>query len=265
MVRELPTTPPFMNAETKNRYAVARTPVSSILLSHFRPDPPGAKSLPHVEQWSSRKRPEGMTGSCVDQWGDAARAAATASSRVLTPRARKRRRMWFLTVSVLRWSSAAICFVERPCSRRRSTSTWRGVRCGGGAEGAVVGAFLDQPEDADHPFTVHEWHRADLYGHPRAVSRDQDAGRVGGRGGAEHLAGEQLAGAAAVLGRDDGGVLATANVAEKPLGRRIDPADDSRRVEDVTRNTDAGQSLLDVAADCQAGDHHGSVPKLAGR
>ena len=33
----------------------------------------------------------------------------------------------------LRWSSAAICFVERPCSRRRSTSTWRGVRCGGGA------------------------------------------------------------------------------------------------------------------------------------
>ena len=69
----------------------------------------------------------------VVQWGDAARAAATASSRELTPRARKRRRMWFLTVSVLRWSSAAICFVEQPCSRRRSTSTWRGVRCGGGA------------------------------------------------------------------------------------------------------------------------------------
>ena len=56
-------------------------------------------------------------------YGEAVRAAATASSRELTPRARKRRRMWFLTVSVLRWSSAAICFVERPCSRRRSTST----------------------------------------------------------------------------------------------------------------------------------------------
>ena len=69
------------------------------------------------------------------QSGDAARAAATASSRELTPRARKRRRMWFLTVSVLRWSSAAICFVEQPRSRRRSTSTWRGVRCGGGAGG----------------------------------------------------------------------------------------------------------------------------------
>ena len=63
----------------------------------------------------------------------AARAAATASSRELTPRARKRRRMWFLTVSVLRWSSAAICFVERPCSSRRSTSTCRGVRWGCGA------------------------------------------------------------------------------------------------------------------------------------
>ena len=57
------------------------------------------------------------------QRGAASRAAATASSRELTPRARKRRRMWFLTVSVLRWSSAAICFVERPCSSRRSTST----------------------------------------------------------------------------------------------------------------------------------------------
>ena len=75
--------------------------------------------------------------------------------------------MWFLTVSVLRWSSAAICFVERPCSRRRSTSTWRGVRCGGGAVGAVVGAFLDQPEDADNRLTARERHRADLHGHPR--------------------------------------------------------------------------------------------------
>ena len=75
-------------------------------------------------------------GVVLDQWGDAVRAAATASSRELTPRARKRRRMWFRTVSVLRWSSAAICFVERPCSRRRSTSTWRGVRWGGGAVGS---------------------------------------------------------------------------------------------------------------------------------
>ena len=57
------------------------------------------------------------------QSGDTARAAATASSRELTPSARKSRRTWFLTVSVLRWSSAAICFVEQPRSRRWSTST----------------------------------------------------------------------------------------------------------------------------------------------
>jgi hypothetical protein len=39
----------------------------------------------------------------------------------------------------------------------------RGWRCG-----PVVGAFLDQPEDADHPLTLHERHRAELYGHPCA-------------------------------------------------------------------------------------------------
>ena len=38
----------------------------------------------------------------LDQEADVARAAATASSREWTPSARKRRRMWFLTVSVLR-------------------------------------------------------------------------------------------------------------------------------------------------------------------
>ena len=53
--------------------------------------------------------------------------------------------------------------------------------------------------------------------------------------------------------------MATANVAEKPLGCRIDPADDSRRVDDVARDADALQSLLDVAADFQASGHHGSV------
>ncbi len=127
----------------------------------------------------------------------------------------------------------------------------RGWRCG-----AVVGAFLDQSEDADHPFTVHERHRAELHGHPRSDGRNQDAGRLCGRGSAEHFLGEQLAGAAAVLGRDNGGEVATANVAEKLLGCRIDPADDSCFVENVARDADALQSLLDVAADCQARGHH---------
>ena len=54
--------------------------------------------------------------------GRPCRAAATASRREFTPRARSRWRTWFRTVSGLRWSSCAICFVESPCSRRRSTS-----------------------------------------------------------------------------------------------------------------------------------------------
>ncbi len=125
--------------------------------------------------------------------------------------------------------------------------------------GLVVGVSLEQPEDADHPFTAHEWHRADLHGHPRAGGRNKDAGRVCG-GLAEYLPGEQLAGAPAVLGRNDGGEVAAANVADELLGCRIDPADDTGCVEDVARDADAAQSLLDVAADCQASGHHGSVP-----
>ena len=125
--------------------------------------------------------------------------------------------------------------------------------------GRVVGVSLEQPEDADHPFAVHERCRADLHSHARAGGGNQDAGRLRGRCGAEHFLGEQLAGAAAVLGRDDGGEVATADVADKPLGCRIDPPDDARFVEDIARDADALQSLLDVAADFQAGGHHGSV------
>ena len=49
----------------------------------------------------------------------------------------------------------------------------RGWRCG-----AVVGVFLDQPEDADHPFTVLERHPADLDGDPRSGGRDEVGGRL---------------------------------------------------------------------------------------
>ena len=87
-------------------------------------------------------------------------------------------------------------------------------RCGG-----VVGALLEKPEDTDHPFTVHQRHRTDLHGDPRAGGRNQDTGRIGGLGGAEHLLGEQLAGAPAVLGGDDGGELTSANVADKAARR----------------------------------------------
>jgi hypothetical protein len=62
------------------------------------------------------------------------------------PRALERRRTWFLTVSVLRGSSAAICFVEQPCSRSRSTSTCRGLRCGGGAAALSSGRSSISPK-----------------------------------------------------------------------------------------------------------------------
>ena len=129
----------------------------------------------------------------------------------------------------------------------------RGWRCG-----PVVGVFLEQPEDADHPFAALERHRADLHSHPCAGGRNKDAGRVCGLR-AEHLLGEQLAGAFPALGRDDGGELTTANVADEPLGCRIELADDSLCVEDVARDADTLKSLLDVAADFQASGHHGSV------
>ena len=83
------------------------------------------------------------------------------------------------------------------------------------------------------------------------------AGHIGGRGGAEHLLSESLAGTGPVLGRYDGGEVATANVAEKLLGCRVDPPDDSRCVDDVARDVDVLQSLLDVASDSQASGHHG--------
>ena len=53
--------------------------------------------------------------------------------------------------------------------------------------------------------------------------------------------------------------MPTADVADKPFSRRVQPPDDSRRVEDVARHADVLQRPLDVPADCQASDHHGSV------
>ena len=51
--------------------------------------------------------------------------------------------------------------------------------------------------------------------------------------------------------------MSTANVADELLGCGVEPADDARRVEDVARDADAVQSLLDVAADFEAGGHPG--------
>ena len=62
--------------------------------------------------------------------GSSRRPIATASTRECTPSVRRIAATWFRTVSMLRWSSCAICAVVWPRSSRRSTSIWRGVRCG---------------------------------------------------------------------------------------------------------------------------------------
>ncbi len=53
--------------------------------------------------------------------------------------------------------------------------------------------------------------------------------------------------------------MATANITDKPLGGRIEPADNTRRVKHIARDADVLQSLLDVTADCQANHHPASV------
>jgi hypothetical protein len=85
-------------------------------------------------------------------------------------------------------------------------------------------AFLDQAEDADHPSTVFERHRAELYGHTCPGGRNQVAGCLSCRDGAQHLLGEQLAGAPGFFGRDDRGVVTPADITEKPLGCWVDPS-----------------------------------------
>jgi hypothetical protein len=72
--------------------------------------------------------------------------------------------------------------------------------------------------------------------------------RLAGHGGAEHLLRESLAGTGPVLGCDDGTELTTANVAQEPLGCRIEPPDDSCLVNDVARDEYVLQGLLNVTA-----------------
>jgi hypothetical protein len=100
-----------------------------------------------------------------------------------------------------------------------------GVRCGCGA----VAVSSDRSSNSPNTPTT----RSPFISGTELIStgtrvpagRNQDAGRIGGRRGAEHLAGEQLAGAPAVLGaerdhrpaaqrvvRDDGGHLGRLDV-----------------------------------------------------
>ena len=98
----------------------------------------------------------------------------------------------------------------------------------GGRARLLVGGAGKEPEDSDDAFTVLQRHRADVQHETRTIGGDQDAGRLGRRGRAEHLAREELARPSPVLGADHGREVLPANVAEQALCRRVDPPDDSR-------------------------------------
>jgi hypothetical protein len=84
----------------------------------------------------------------------------------------------------------------------------------------VVVTLFQEPEDADVPLTVPERHGADLDGHSRSAARERPAHRW--TTWCRALLGDQLAGAATVLGGDDRGEVAAANVAEQALCSRIE-------------------------------------------
>ena len=82
--------------------------------------------------------------------------------------------MWLRTVSVLMWSSWAICLVEYPCSRSRSTWAWR-REIGVWLCGRLLGLFDQLPEDAYDVSAVHQRHRTDLHNHSCSIGRYQDS------------------------------------------------------------------------------------------
>ena len=169
----------------------------------------------------------------------------------MTPRARSRWRTWFRTVSVLTCSSWAICFVELSPLEMTQHLGLTGRQVRGRCAGLVVERAGQQAEDADHTLATHQRHRAHLQREAGSVGRDEHPAGLGRRGRAEHLAGEELLRRRPVLRADNRGEVPAANVAEEALSRRVDPPDDSGRVEDVARDGQAGERPLDVTADRQ--------------
>ena len=117
--------------------------------------------------------------------------------------------------------------------------------------GFVVELAGQHPEDADDTLAAHQRHGAHLQGR-RVPSVDTNiAAGLGRRTRPEHLAGEELLRLRLVLRADDRREVPAADVAEQALGRRVEPPDDSGRVEDVARDGQADERLLDITADRQ--------------
>ena len=170
---------------------------------------------------------------------------ATASIRELAPTARSMRRMWLRTVSMLRCSSSAICPVERPRSSSASTSACRGVRCSSGC--ACGSSICRRPDRTHRPLLlVVQRDGAHLDRDPLAVGGDDLDSRVRDGCVPDELSGEQLPRTPRVLGRDDGGELATFHIADHAARCSVHPADDTGRIDHVARHVDVLEHLLDI-------------------
>ena len=79
-----------------------------------------------------------------------------------------------------------------------------------------------------------------------AVGADEYDAGVGNRCSADNLSREDLAGAQRILGRNDRSELPPANVADDVAGGTIQPADYPGRIDDVTRDVDVLQDLVEM-------------------
>jgi hypothetical protein len=112
--------------------------------------------------------------------------------------------------------------------------------------------FLDigqLSEHADETVALHQGHGADVDADTAAVRAEKNDMRIRHLLGAGDLPREMLARSAGVLRRYDRRELPAADVADEAARCRIDPADDTRRVDDVARNADTLKCSFDVAAD----------------
>lgn len=116
----------------------------------------------------------------------------------------------------------------------------------------------DLAKDAYHPLAADQRHRAHLHREATARAVDENDRRVGRVGTPEQLAREHLPGPSCVLRGDDGGELPPVDVADQAPARRIQPADDSGRVDQVARDVDVLERMRDV--DLEVGE--GGNPHL---
>jgi len=114
---------------------------------------------------------------------------------------------------------------------------------------SLVVDVCDLTEDADHPVALDQRNGAQLDADALAVRTDHhDLGVMRLRRPGD-VPGKGLPRPAGLLGRDDRGELPPANVADQPPGGRVQPANDTRGIDDVTRHADRLQRSFDVATE----------------